>query len=69
MEQERDWRDPGWSRVATAQAPLDQETRQQRRTLFGKNEIDIEGKSSIALLVDEVRVLFSSYGILLNELL
>lgn len=29
--------------------------RQQRLILFGKNEVDIEGKSTLNLLVDEVR--------------
>ncbi|KAF8894948.1 Ca-transporting ATPase [Gymnopilus junonius] len=50
----RDWRDPHWSGVTSVQTAIDQDIRQQRRTLFSKNEIDIEGKSSIALLVDEI---------------
>lgn len=33
---------------------LEEPIRQQRLTLFGKNEIDIEGKSTLSLLVDEV---------------
>ncbi|KAF7315568.1 Cation-transporting ATPase [Mycena indigotica] len=47
----RDWRDP------SSNAPtrgIESSVRQQRLTLFGKNEVDIEGKSTIALLIDEV---------------
>ncbi|KAF8967867.1 P-type ATPase [Flammula alnicola] len=50
----RDWRDSNWIGVVSAQIPLDEETKEQRKMLFGKNEIDIEGKSTISLLVDEV---------------
>jgi hypothetical protein len=39
------------------QGGLSKEIRQQRFTLFGSNLIDIEGKSIIGLLVDEVRTL------------
>jgi hypothetical protein len=42
------------------QIPLDEQTREQRRLLFGKNEIDIEGKSTISLLVDEVHSYLSN---------
>jgi hypothetical protein len=36
------------------QAGLDDSTRDQRRILFGLNTIDIEGKSIVSLLLDEV---------------
>ncbi|KDR75783.1 hypothetical protein GALMADRAFT_97655 [Galerina marginata CBS 339.88] len=50
----RDWRDPRWTGVASAQLGIDEEISEQRRLLFGKNEIDIEGKSTVSLLVDEI---------------
>ncbi len=33
--------------------------KEQRKLIFGRNEIDIEGKSTTSLLVDEVSVDFS----------
>lgn len=36
------------------QKGIDSGTKKQRITLFNKNEIDIEGKSTLSLLVDEV---------------
>ncbi|CAA7259088.1 unnamed protein product [Cyclocybe aegerita] len=50
----RDWRDPYLASIVSAKEPLDYATREQRLTLFGKNEIDIEAKSTISLLVEEV---------------
>ncbi|KAI0051214.1 P-type ATPase [Auriscalpium vulgare] len=50
----RDWRDPSWTNVSSAKDGLDESVRQQRLTLFGLNLIDIEGKSTISLMVDEV---------------
>ena len=35
---------------------LSQDTKKQRLTLFGSNLLDIAGKSTLALLVDEVCV-------------
>lgn len=35
---------------------LDGAVRTQRRTLFGPNVMDVEGKSTVSLLIDEVRV-------------
>jgi hypothetical protein len=37
------------------QSGLEESVRQQRKSLFGLNEINIEGKSTISLLIDEVR--------------
>lgn len=48
--------------------PLDEQTREQRRLIFGKNEIDIEGKSTISLLVDEVHSYLSNQNIFLISL-
>jgi cation-transporting P-type ATPase 13A2 len=50
----RDWRDNGWTGVGSVKNGLEGPLRQQRLTLFGPNIIDIEGKSVISLLVDEV---------------
>ncbi|KAI6026280.1 hypothetical protein BKA83DRAFT_4241204 [Pisolithus microcarpus] len=50
----RDWRDPSWTDVQSVQHGLPQHVRKQRLTLFGANLIDIEGKSTLSLLVDEV---------------
>jgi len=54
----RDWRDPSWKDLLSVQNGLRQPVRRQRLILFGNNEIDIEGKSTISLLVDEVRCSF-----------
>ncbi|EGO26058.1 Ca-transporting ATPase [Serpula lacrymans var. lacrymans S7.9] len=50
----RDWRDPTWTGLQSVQNGLDHSTRRQRLTLFGANVIDIAGKSTINLLIDEV---------------
>ncbi|KAK7005604.1 cation-transporting ATPase [Favolaschia claudopus] len=50
----RDWRDHSWSGTQFVQSGMETAARQQRLTLFGKNEVDINGKSIVSLLVDEV---------------
>ncbi|PPQ70563.1 hypothetical protein CVT24_000052 [Panaeolus cyanescens] len=50
----RHWRDPDWTTVSSVQNGLDTIVQRQRHLLFGKNEIDIEGKSTVSLLIDEV---------------
>lgn len=50
----RNWRDPTWTGVLPVQNGVDEATVAQRMILFGKNEIDIKGKSTMSLLVDEV---------------
>ncbi|KAF8210382.1 hypothetical protein K438DRAFT_1809584 [Mycena galopus ATCC 62051] len=50
----RDWRDPSWTGTQFVQNGIDTPIREQRLTLFSKNEVDIEGKSTVSLLVDEV---------------
>ncbi|KAJ7072233.1 P-type ATPase [Mycena amicta] len=47
----RDWRDPSEN---SATKGIESSAREQRLILFGKNEIEIAGKSTITLLVDEV---------------
>ena len=50
----RDWRDKSWANVVELSNGLDDSVRQQRRTLFGPNVIEIIAKSTTSLLVDEV---------------
>ncbi|KAG2119505.1 uncharacterized protein F5147DRAFT_664357 [Suillus discolor] len=50
----RDWRDPTWTGLQSIQNGLSQFVRHQRLILFGPNIVDIEGKSTISLLVDEI---------------
>ena len=42
------------TKLTSAQGGISEAVRHQRFLLFGNNEIDIEGKSNISLLVDEV---------------
>ncbi|KAL7416022.1 hypothetical protein BDY24DRAFT_337463 [Mrakia frigida] len=50
----RDWRDHLWTSLKAVSSGLDESTREQRRILFGGNSIDIEGKSVLTILLDEV---------------
>ncbi|TRM69338.1 hypothetical protein BD626DRAFT_390522 [Schizophyllum amplum] len=50
----REWRDPSWSSIKAVESGLQEPIRKQRNTVFGKNDIEIQGKSTIGLLVDEV---------------
>jgi hypothetical protein len=50
----REWTDSQWTSVNAVQKGIDDVTQEQRLTLFDKNEIDIEGKSTVSLLVEEV---------------
>ncbi|KAJ6499197.1 hypothetical protein C8R45DRAFT_981502 [Mycena sanguinolenta] len=50
----RNWRDQSWTGSQSVQNGIGTPIWQQRLTLFGRNEIDIEGKSTVSLLVDEV---------------
>ncbi|KAG7098658.1 hypothetical protein E1B28_000574 [Marasmius oreades] len=49
----RQWRDSTWTSPASVSTGLEQGTRRQRLHLFGNNAIDILGKSTLSLLVDE----------------
>lgn len=51
---DRDWRDPSWTAISWVQHGLVSDVQKQRRTLFGLNAIEVGGKSTIGLLVDEV---------------
>jgi cation-transporting ATPase 13A2 len=48
------WRDSSWNSLATIQNGLIPSVRSQRSTLFGPNSLDIQGKSAVSLLIDEV---------------
>ncbi|CDO77638.1 hypothetical protein BN946_scf184946.g32 [Trametes cinnabarina] len=50
----RDWRDSFWSSLGSVQNGLQKDIQAQRMSLFGPNLIDIEGKSTLSLLIDEV---------------
>lgn len=52
----RDWRDPSWSGVTSVQNGLAFSVRDQRNTIFGPNLVDIEGKSTVSLMVDEASI-------------
>ena len=49
------WRDSTWSSLAAIQNGLTPSVRAQRSILFGQNSLDIQGKSAVSLLIDEVR--------------
>jgi hypothetical protein len=48
------WRDSSWNGLAAIQNGLTPSVRKQRSVLFGPNTLDIQGKSPISLLIDEV---------------
>ncbi|OCH89011.1 Ca-transporting ATPase [Obba rivulosa] len=50
----RDWWDPSWTGIASVKNGLPRQIKEQRRILFGHNVIDIEGKSTLSLLVEEI---------------
>ena len=50
----RDWRNPSWTTANSTRGGLSVAERKQRNVLFDLNLIDIEGKSVVSLLVDEV---------------
>ena len=49
-----DWRDTSWQNIASVHNGVPKTVQSQRSTLFGLNLIDIEGKSTATLLIDEV---------------
>ncbi|GJJ06581.1 hypothetical protein Clacol_000774 [Clathrus columnatus] len=50
----KDWRDSQWRSISEVRNGLKSPTRRQRSVLFGSNLIDIQDKSAISLLLDEV---------------
>lgn len=53
------WKDPTWTDVKSIRAGITGEEKEIRELVFAKNLIDIEQKSILQLLVDEVRELFT----------
>ena len=49
-----DWKDPNWTDVRSIRAGLDSDERHRRHLVFGSNQIDIQQKSILQLLIDEV---------------
>lgn len=49
------WKDPKWTNVRSIRAGLDGDERYRREQVFGQNQIDIQQKSVLQLLIDEVR--------------
>ncbi|KAF2755870.1 hypothetical protein EJ05DRAFT_467292 [Pseudovirgaria hyperparasitica] len=47
------WKDPSWTEIEAIRGGLDTDEKEYRETLFGKNVIDIEEKTTGQLLVDE----------------
>ena len=47
------WKDPSWTDVLAVRAGIDSDEQEIREKVFGKNEIDIEMKSTVQLLLDE----------------
>lgn len=48
------WKDPTWKRAGDLQSGIDSDEKSNREKVFGTNIIDIEQKSILKLLVDEV---------------
>ncbi|RKF82377.1 putative cation-transporting ATPase [Golovinomyces cichoracearum] len=48
------WKDPRWTDIASIRLGIDGDERENRGIIFGKNSIEIEQKSAIQLLTDEV---------------
>ena len=64
----RDWRDPSWQTIASVQNGVSKGVQAQRSLLFGSNLIDIEGKSTASLLIDDVCVsVFAYWAVLKTE--
>lgn len=47
------WKDPSWTNVRLVRSGLDEEEKDYRERVFGKNTIDIEEKTTMQLLIDE----------------
>jgi len=52
------WKDPLWNDVKAIRRGVDGEQYEQRASVFGRNVIDIEEKTVMQLLVDEVSFSF-----------
>ena len=54
------WKDPSWTDVKSIRIGLDSDERLKREQVFGRNVIDIQEKTVLQLLVDEVSVLYAT---------
>lgn len=50
----KDWRDPNWTSGSAVSSGISWDAEKDRTTLFGKNEIEIEDRGVVGLLIDEV---------------
>lgn len=48
------WKDPTWDNTRSLRTGLDGDEKSFRQTVFGSNVIDIEDKTAIQILIDEV---------------
>lgn len=48
------WKDPAWTDVRSIRGGLDSDERFRREQVFGPNQLDIQQKSILQLLIDEV---------------
>ena len=65
------WKDPKWTNVRSVRDGLDGDEKYQREQVFGQNQIDIQQKSTLQLLIDEVNQslsIFSRIGLTWNRL-
>lgn len=53
----RDWSDIHWTTTQSLRRGITSNESRERKTLFGKNAIEIQAKSIFALLIEEVRFL------------
>lgn len=49
-----DWSDPNWTSLKALRGGVSDNAREDARIMFGDNVIEIEGRSTFQLLVDEV---------------
>lgn len=52
------WKDPNWTNIKKLRRGIEGEDKDLRSLVFGKNMIDIEEKTVMQLLLDEVNTLF-----------
>lgn len=55
-----DWKDPSWRNVKSLREGLDADERDRREQVFGPNVIDINQKSTIQIMIDEVSTVLPS---------
>lgn len=63
------WKDPNWTDIRVVRSGIDGGEKEHRNLVFGANVIDIEEKSIMQLLIDEVRERLASCLILWGSVL